>query len=60
MLQSALDLVGVFAFALSGGARGVECRLDAFGVLFVAFVAATTGGILRDLLIGGGRRAQVA
>ncbi|MDE3177128.1 MAG: trimeric intracellular cation channel family protein [Pseudomonadota bacterium] len=52
MLQSVLDLVGVFAFALSGGARGVECRLDPFGVVFLAFVAATTGGVMRDLLIG--------
>ncbi len=52
MLQNLLDLLGVFAFALSGGTRGVERRLDLFGVLFLAFVAATTGGILRDLLIG--------
>ena len=52
MLHTILDLLGVFAFALSGGARGVECRLDPFGVVFLAFVAATTGGILRDLLIG--------
>ena len=52
MLFTLLDLLGVFAFALSGGVRGVECRLDPFGVVFLAFVAATTGGILRDLLIG--------
>jgi uncharacterized membrane protein YeiH len=51
-VQSFLDLLGVFAFALSGGARGVERRLDLFGVIFLAFVAATSGGILRDLLIG--------
>ena len=44
MLQSLLDLLGVFAFALSGGTRAVERRLDLFGVLFLAFVAATTGG----------------
>ena len=52
MLQSLLDLLGVFAFALSGGTRAVERRLDLFGVLFLAFVAATTGGVLRDVLIG--------
>lgn len=51
-MQNFLDLLGVFAFALSGGTRGVERRLDLFGVVFLAFVAATTGGILRDLLIG--------
>jgi uncharacterized membrane protein YeiH len=52
MLLTVLDLLSVFAFALSGGLRGVERRLDVFGVVFLAFVAATMGGILRDLLIG--------
>lgn len=52
MLLTLLDLLGVFAFALGGGVRGVERRLDPFGVVFLAFVAATMGGILRDLLIG--------
>lgn len=52
LLLSALDLLAVFTFALSGGSRGVETRLDLFGVVFLAFVAAVTGGVLRDLLIG--------
>src|SRR6185503_2708965 len=47
-----LDLVGTFVFALSGGMAGVNRRLDIFGVLVLAFVAANTGGIARDLLIG--------
>src|SRR5579863_10546963 len=51
-MLTALDLLAVFTFALSGGARGVECRLDPFGVVFLAFVAAVTGGVLRDVLIG--------
>jgi len=52
MLVTALDIVGTFAFALSGGIRAVENRMDAFGVVFLSFVAAVTGGILRDVLIG--------
>ena len=52
MLLTLLDLVGVFVFALSGGTRAVERRLDPFGVIFLAFVAASFGGIVRDLLIG--------
>jgi uncharacterized membrane protein YeiH len=52
MLVTVLDVVGTFAFALSGGARAVENRMDAFGVVFLSFVAAVTGGILRDVLIG--------
>lgn len=47
-----LDLCGTFAFALSGALAGVRRRLDIYGVLVVAFVASTFGGISRDLLIG--------
>lgn len=47
-----LDLIGVFAFAISGASAGVERRLDLFGVLVLSFVAATFGGLLRDVLIG--------
>ena len=48
----ALDFVGTFVFALSGAAAAVKRELDVFGVLTLAFVAATTGGIIRDVLIG--------
>jgi uncharacterized membrane protein YeiH len=48
----ALDLAGTFAFALSGAAAGMKHRLDLFGVLVLSFVAATFGGIARDVLIG--------
>jgi uncharacterized membrane protein YeiH len=47
-----LDLVGTFVFALSGAAAGVKQRLDLFGVLVLSFVAASAGGMLRDVLIG--------
>ena len=47
-----LDLAGTFVFALSGALAGVRHKLDLFGVLGVAFAAATAGGIVRDLLIG--------
>jgi len=47
-----LDLLGTFVFALSGGLRGVQRRLDPFGVVVLAFVAAVSGGVLRDVLIG--------
>jgi uncharacterized membrane protein YeiH len=52
MYASALDIFGVFIFALSGGMRGVECRLDVFGVVFLAFASAVAGGLMRDLIIG--------
>jgi len=48
----ALDLLGTFAFAISGATAGVRKRLDLFGVLVLSFAAATAGGITRDFLIG--------
>jgi len=50
-LVLALDLIGTFVFALSGAAAGIRRRLDLFGVLVLSFVAANSGGIVRDLLI---------
>ena len=51
-LPLALDLAGTFVFALSGALAGVKRALDLFGVLVLSFVAANSGGIIRDLLIG--------
>lgn len=47
-----LDLLGVFAFGLSGGLVAVRKRLDLFGVLVLAGATGLGGGVLRDLLIG--------
>lgn len=51
-LRLVLDLVGVFAFALSGALLAVRRGLDLFGVLVLAWVAGLGGGTLRDLLLG--------
>jgi uncharacterized membrane protein YeiH len=47
-----LDLGGTAAFAFSGAMSGTRRGLDLFGVLVLAFVASSFGGIGRDLLIG--------
>lgn len=47
-----LDLIGTFAFAISGALSAAEKRYDFFGVLFVAFITALGGGTIRDLLLG--------
>jgi uncharacterized membrane protein YeiH len=47
-----LDLCGTFVFALSGAMSGIKHRLDLFGVLVLSFAAATSGGIIRDVLLG--------
>ncbi len=46
-----IDLLGTFAFAISGGLVAVRHRLDLFGVLVLSFAAATAGGIIRDVLL---------
>jgi uncharacterized membrane protein YeiH len=51
-LYTGLDLLGTFVFATSGAISGVRHRVDLFGVLVLSFVAATSGGILRDVLMG--------
>ena len=49
---TALDLIGTFVFALSGAVAAAKRGLDVFGLLVLSIVAATTGGIIRDVLIG--------
>jgi uncharacterized membrane protein YeiH len=46
------DLLGTFAFAVSGAIVAIEKKMDIFGVLVLATVTATGGGTLRTLLIG--------
>jgi len=47
-----IDLLGIVAFAISGVLVAMDKKLDLFGVFIIAFVTATGGGTLRDLLIG--------
>ena len=47
-----LDLVGTFAFAISGAVAARQKRLDLFGIGAVAFMVACGGGIVRDVCIG--------
>ena len=55
-----LDLAGTFVFALSGAMLAVRRKLDFFGVLTLALVAGSAGGITRDLLIGAVPPAAIA
>ncbi|GAA2751761.1 MULTISPECIES: trimeric intracellular cation channel family protein [Kitasatospora] len=51
-VQQALDLVGIFVFALSGGLLAVRKNMDIFGICVLAEATALGGGVLRDLVIG--------
>ncbi len=46
-----LDILGTFAFAISGALVASKKKFDLFGVIIIAFVTAVGGGMLRDLLI---------
>lgn len=60
LLFTSLDLTGTFAFAVSGAIAGIRKRLDLFGVLVLSFAAATSGGIVRDVVIGATPPASIA
>ncbi|MEX3895276.1 trimeric intracellular cation channel family protein [Paraburkholderia sp. JPY432] len=47
-----LDLIGTFAFAISGAVAARQRRLDLFGIVVIAFMVACGGGIVRDVCIG--------
>ena len=46
-----IDILGTFAFAISGALVALDKKFDIFGVIIIAFVTAVGGGMLRDILI---------
>jgi uncharacterized membrane protein YeiH len=46
-----LDILGTFAFAISGALFASDKKFDLFGVLIIAFVTAIGGGMIRDVLM---------
>ncbi|NDZ77528.1 trimeric intracellular cation channel family protein [Streptomyces sp. SID10853] len=51
-VQHALDLVGIFVFAISGALLAVRKNFDVFGIAVFAEVTALGGGLFRDIVIG--------
>jgi uncharacterized membrane protein YeiH len=51
-VQHALDLAGIFVFAISGALLAVRKNFDVFGLAVLAEVTALGGGLIRDLIIG--------
>ena len=52
LLVYSLDLVSTFAFALVGARVAANKGLDYGGILFIAAIAAISGGTLRNIFIG--------
>ncbi|MCI3933211.1 MULTISPECIES: trimeric intracellular cation channel family protein [unclassified Streptomyces] len=51
-VQHALDIAGIFVFAISGALLAVRKNFDVFGIAVLAEVTALGGGLFRDLVIG--------
>ena len=51
-LLTTVDLTATFILALEFALAAVRANLDLFGILVLATVGATGGGIMRDLLLG--------
>jgi uncharacterized membrane protein YeiH len=47
-----LQYIGIIAFAISGALVAIDHETDVIGVVFLSFVTAFGGGIIRDVLIG--------
>ncbi|MDO8737820.1 trimeric intracellular cation channel family protein [Candidatus Deferrimicrobium sp.] len=45
------DLVGTFAFAMSGAFKAIRKNLDLLGILILGFATAMGGGVIRDALL---------
>jgi uncharacterized membrane protein YeiH len=50
--QHVFELIGIFAFALSGAMMAIRKRFDVVGIVLLAELTALGGGILRDVVIG--------
>ncbi|WP_406384162.1 trimeric intracellular cation channel family protein [Streptomyces sp. NBC_01618] len=51
-VQHALDIAGIFVFAISGALLAVRKNFDVFGIAVLAEVTALGGGLFRDIVIG--------
>ncbi len=51
-VQYVMDLVGIFAFALSGAFIAVRRDFDIFGTVILSAAAGLGGGLFRDLVLG--------
>lgn len=51
-MHPAVDLIGIFAFAVSGALMAIRRDFDVVGIAILAVATALGGGILRDLVLG--------
>lgn len=46
------DIIGTFAFGLTGGLVAIRKEMDLFGLFVLALVTAAGGGTIRDVMLG--------
>ena len=49
---AALNILGLFVFAVSGALTALRNDMDLFGVAMIAFATGVGGGTIRDILLG--------
>ncbi len=47
-----LEVIGTFAFAVSGALVGLKKNMDIFGICVLGLTTAVGGGMIRDLILG--------
>lgn len=52
MLITTLDLIGTFAFAVTGCFKAIKHELDLLGFLILGLMTGIGGGIVRDIILG--------
>src|SRR5919206_294841 len=51
-VQLAFELVGIFAFAISGAVMAIRKDFGVVGIVLLAAITALGGGVARDVVIG--------
>jgi uncharacterized membrane protein YeiH len=51
-VHAELELIGIFAFGVSGALMAIRLDFDVVGIAILAVITALGGGILRDLVLG--------
>lgn len=51
-IMNIIAVIGVISFAISGAMAAVNKRMDPFGIVVLAVITASGGGIIRDVILG--------
>lgn len=47
-----LEFIGIIVFAISGSMEAMKANMDLLGVIILAVITSTGGGVIRDLILG--------